>query len=159
MRGRFVWGAGLLPDGRRVAAFVWVWVAFPDRVGVTRRLAPGAARQPITFFARAKKVTKETTPRFAAPFGVPCVARLVRRLRNSRYALKQSSPTPPDQPALLGGAQGKKKQKVLCARRAPACFCHQHSLRYADRMALSIPVNPTHLSTSILPLAHIRRRQ
>ncbi|HEY5994250.1 MAG TPA: hypothetical protein VIU46_06560, partial [Gallionellaceae bacterium] len=40
------------------------------------------------------------------PCGVPCVARLVGRLRNSRYALKQSSPTSPDQPALLGGAQG-----------------------------------------------------
>jgi hypothetical protein len=46
------------------------------------------------------------------PFGVPCAARLVRRLRNSRYALRQSSPKSPDQPALLGGAQGKVKAKI-----------------------------------------------
>jgi len=38
----------------------------------------------------------------------PGVARLVRRLWNSRYALKQSSPKFPDQTALLGGAQGKQ---------------------------------------------------
>ena len=58
---------------------------------------------------------KESNQRNAAPVcrrcAVPCVARLVRRLRNSRYALKQSSPKSPDQPALLGGAQGMKKQK------------------------------------------------
>ena len=36
-----------------------------------------------------------------------CVARLVRRLQNSRYALKQSSPRSPDRSPLLGGAQGK----------------------------------------------------
>ncbi|MBI1887425.1 MAG: transposase [Nitrosomonadales bacterium] len=42
-------------------------------------------------------------------FAVPCVARLVRRLRNARYALRQSSPKSPDQPALLGGAQGERE--------------------------------------------------
>ena len=41
--------------------------------------------------------------------GVPCVARHAGRLRNSRYALRQSSPTPPGMAALLGGAQGPRK--------------------------------------------------
>jgi hypothetical protein len=44
------------------------------------------------------------------PLRVPCVARLVRRLRNSRYALRQSSPTSSDRFAPLGGAQGMKSE-------------------------------------------------
>ena len=60
---------------------------------------------------RQKKVTKEKATPVCRPCGVPCVARLVRRLRNSRYALKQSSPKSPDQPPLLGGAQGMKRRK------------------------------------------------
>jgi hypothetical protein len=59
---------------------------------------------------RQNKVAKEKATPVCRPCGVPCVARLVRRLRNSRYALKQSSPTSPDQPALLGGAQGMKSE-------------------------------------------------
>src|SRR4030066_326813 len=56
----------------------------------------------VTFSCFAKeKVTKKKATPVCRPCGVPCVARLVRRLRNSRYALKQSSPKPPDQPALL----------------------------------------------------------
>jgi hypothetical protein len=51
-------------------------------------------------------------PGFPPTSWVPCVARLLRRLRNSRYALRQSSPKSPDQPALLGGAQGKTSQKL-----------------------------------------------
>src|SRR4030067_489707 len=50
-------------------------------------------------------------------FAVPCVAQLVRRLRDSRYALRQSSPPPPDQPALLGGAQGMKIKKLKPKKR------------------------------------------
>src|SRR4030066_1288640 len=74
---------------------------------------PGVARQLVTFFCFAKKkVTKEKATPVCRRCAVPCVARLVRRLRNSRYALRQSSPKPPDQPALLGGAQGKKKQNL-----------------------------------------------
>src|SRR5512141_2823207 len=60
------------------------------------------------FSCLAKKSNQKKSPPVCRPFGVSCVARLVRRLRNSRYALKQSSPTSPDQPALLGGAQGVK---------------------------------------------------
>jgi hypothetical protein len=73
---------------------------------------------------RQKKVTQEKATPVCRRCAVPCVARLVRRLRNSRYALRQSSPKSPDQPALLGGAQGKmiktKKQQgmVSCAHHA-----------------------------------------
>jgi hypothetical protein len=61
---------------------------------------------------RQKKVTKEKATPVCRRFAVPCVARLARRLRNSHdplrvHVLKQSSPESPDQPVLLGGAQGK----------------------------------------------------
>jgi len=59
---------------------------------------------------RQNKVAKEKATPVCRRFAVPCVARLVRRLRNSRYALKQSSPKSPDQPPLLGGAQGMKSK-------------------------------------------------
>ncbi len=78
--------------------------------------SPGVARQLVTFFCFAKKkVTKEKATPVCRRYAVPCVARLVRRLRNSHdplrvHVLKQSSPKSPDQPPLLGGAQGKKTQ-------------------------------------------------
>jgi hypothetical protein len=62
-------------------------------------------------------LAKKGNPKKATPvrrcFAVSCVARLVRRLRTSHdplrgHVLKQSSPTTPDQPALLGGSQGKE---------------------------------------------------
>ena len=62
------------------------------------------------FSCLAKKSNQKKSPPVCRPFGVPCVARLVRRLRNSRCALRQSSPKSPDQPALPGGAQGMKIQ-------------------------------------------------
>ena len=63
------------------------------------------------FSCLAKKSNPKKAPPVCRRFAVPCVARLVRRLRNSRYALRQSSPKSPDQPPLLGGAQGIEKQK------------------------------------------------
>jgi len=60
------------------------------------------------FSCLAKKSNPKKASPVYRPCGVPCVARLVRRLRNSHYVLKRSSPTSPDQPALLGGAQGNK---------------------------------------------------
>jgi hypothetical protein len=85
----------------------------------TKANSPVVDRQLVTFscFAKEKVTKKKATPVYR-PYGVPCVARLVRRLRNSHCVLKQSSPKSPDQPALLGGAQGNKKQKMLCALRA-----------------------------------------
>src|SRR3972149_10885432 len=72
-----------------------------------RRGCPAASH----FSCLAKKSNPKKSPPVCRPCKVPCVARLVRRLRNSRYALRQSSPTSPDQPALLGGAQGRKSKK------------------------------------------------
>jgi hypothetical protein len=70
--------------------------------------------------SEANKVTSEpkVTKRRRSPirhlFEVPCVARQVRRLRNSHdplrvHVLKQSSPTSPDLPPLLGGGKGEEK--------------------------------------------------
>jgi hypothetical protein len=39
---------------------------------------------------RQNKVTKEKATPVCRPFGVPCVARLVRRLRNSHCVLKHN---------------------------------------------------------------------
>jgi hypothetical protein len=58
------------------------------------------------FSCLAKKSNQKKSPPVCRRFAVPCVAQTVRRLRNSRYALKQSSPTSPDRFPLLGGAQG-----------------------------------------------------
>src|SRR5450759_5747747 len=81
-------------------------------MAANKSTSPGVARQLVTFFCFAKKkVTKEKATPVYRPCGVPCVARLLRRLRNSRFALRQSSPTTPDQPPLLGGAQGMKSEK------------------------------------------------
>src|SRR3990167_4595695 len=68
-------------------------------------------------------IEKKATP-VCRRCAVPCVARLVRRLRNSRYALKQSSPKPPDKPTLLGGAQGEKSktQKQRHGELRPPCL-------------------------------------
>jgi hypothetical protein len=68
------------------------------------------------FLRRQEKVTKKKATPVCRRCAVPCVARLVRRLRNSHdplrvHVLKQSSPKSPDQPALLGGAQGEEKRK------------------------------------------------
>jgi hypothetical protein len=66
------------------------------------------------FSCLAKKSNQKKSPPVYRPCGVPCVARLTRRLRNSHdplrvHVLKQPSPKSPDQPPLLGGAQGKEK--------------------------------------------------
>jgi hypothetical protein len=67
------------------------------------------------FSCLAKKSNQKKSPPVYRRFAVPCVARLVRRLRNSHdplrvHVLKQSSPKSPDQSALLGGAQGEKSK-------------------------------------------------
>src|ERR1700693_2799922 len=95
----------------------------------SKSTSPVVDRQLVTFSCFAKeKVTKKKATPVCRCCAVPCVARLVRRLRDSRYALRQSSPNPPDQPPLLGGAQGKGKQKMLCA------LCARLILQPAYRM-------------------------
>ncbi len=73
-------------------------------------IAGGSPAASHFLLLRQKKVTQEKATPVCRRYAVPCVARQVRRLRNSRYALRQSSPTSPDLPALLGGAQGMEKQ-------------------------------------------------
>jgi hypothetical protein len=75
------------------------------------------------------------------PFGVPCVARLVRRLRNSRFALRQSSPTTPDQSPLLGGRTGERKSKPKTT--AWALRAHAATPTLAYLLATSRTAMPT----------------
>jgi len=59
----------------------------------------------VSFFKRIKKGTKEIRP-YPPPFAslrVPRVARQAGLLRNSRFALRQSSQKSPSLAALLGG--------------------------------------------------------
>jgi hypothetical protein len=70
--------------------------------------AGGSPAASYFLLLRQNKVTKEKATPIRHPFGIPCVARLARRLRNSHdplrgHVLKQCSPTSPDQPPLLGG--------------------------------------------------------
>src|SRR5450759_5193453 len=115
---------------------------------------PVVDRQLVTFSCFAKeKVTKEKATPVYRRCAVPCVARLVRRLRNSRYALRQSSPKSPDQSALLGGAQGRKSEKSKtvyrvgtwyppCATGFTAMRCEKHS---SNRVAILVrPYNQQH---------------
>src|SRR5450759_3367058 len=88
-------------------------------MAANKSTSPGVARQLVTFFCFAKKkVTKEKATPVYRRCGVPCVARLLRRLRNSRYALRQSSPKSPDQSARLGGAQGRKNENLKPKKQA-----------------------------------------
>ena len=75
---------------------------------------PGVARRLVTFFCFAKKkVTKEKATPIHHLFEVPCVARQLRRLRNSHCVLRQSSPTTPELSPLLGGGRGEGKAKSV----------------------------------------------
>ena len=60
-----------------------------------------------------KKGTKEKGTPFHRPFGVPCVARQTGRLRNSRFALRQSSPTAP---GFLGKPRRRRRGFGSCGR-------------------------------------------
>jgi hypothetical protein len=52
---------------------------------------PGAARQPLTFFASPKKVSKERRPRRRRPFGVPKKPEAKTGSAETRLRLKQSA--------------------------------------------------------------------
>src|SRR3970282_2662400 len=84
-------------------------------------IAGGSPAASHFLLLRQNKVTKEKATPVYRPCGVPCVARLVRRLRNSRYALRQSSPKSPVQSPLLGGAQGRENenQKIRVGTSCP----------------------------------------
>ncbi len=50
------------------------------------------------------------------PYGVPCAARQAGRLRNSGYALRQSSPKAPIMAVLLGAAAGGGMSRLASFR-------------------------------------------
>ena len=90
----------------------------PAQAGIqSKTTSPVADRQLVTFFCFAKmKVTKEKATPIHHLFEVPCVARLVRlphKLARSatRPRAQTCSSEFPDQPPLLGGGTGDKKQK------------------------------------------------
>ncbi len=112
-------------------------------VGVAQQKPRGAAPHADYFLCTAK----ESNQRNAAPVhrrcAVPCVARLVRRLRNSRYALRQSSPKPPGQSALLGGSQGNeiqnRKPKTSEAGQPASPTSRRNCARSAHKTAVDFP--------------------
>jgi hypothetical protein len=93
------------------SVYVGLSVAIPN-IKTKVKTAGGYPAASYFLLLRQNKVAKEKATPVCRRFAVSCVARLVRRLRNSHYVLKQSSPTPPDQPALLGGAQGIKNENA-----------------------------------------------
>ena len=89
---------------------------------LTMSTEPGVARQLVTFLASPRKVTKRRRPPIRHHFVIPCVARLVRRLRNSHYVLRQSSPTSPDggiHPQWRRWGEVKQKSKNLKSNMMP----------------------------------------
>jgi hypothetical protein len=91
--------------------------------GIKNKTAGGCPAASHFFLRRQEEVTKKKATPVCRRYAVPCVAQLARRLRNSRYALKQSSPTTPDLPPLLGGAQGRKsKPQSNMASDSSPCF-------------------------------------
>jgi len=85
-----------------------------DFANESKPTPPVVDRQLVTFSCFAKeKVTKKKATPVCRPCGVPCAARLVRlphKLARSatRPRAQTYSSEFPDQPALLGGAQGMK---------------------------------------------------
>ncbi|MGH9875886.1 MAG: hypothetical protein ACRD9S_25825, partial [Pyrinomonadaceae bacterium] len=59
------------------------------------------------------KVTKQKDALPRRPCGVPYVPRQAGRLRNSRFALKQCSPTSPGLAAVLGGSEGEMTPEIV----------------------------------------------
>ena len=93
-------------------------IGFPDnqenivRYALFLMAGYAPAGQLLFLACPSKSNQKERHPAYRPQqrtLGVPCVARHAGRLRNSRYALRQSSPTSPGMAALLGGAQGPQK--------------------------------------------------
>ena len=103
---------GLSPGG----AYFWWGYAIGKREDMrlcaTRGcLGAGAAGSWLLSLNGQRKVTKESrpSPPPSATLRVPCAARRTGRLRNSRCALRQCSPTTPGPAVLLGGgARGPK---------------------------------------------------
>ena len=80
---------------------------------------PGVARRLVTFLASPRKVTKRRRSPIRHLFEVPCVARPNRRLWNSHFVLRQSSPTPPPVCSFSRRCTGEsnQQQKPKCSVR------------------------------------------
>ena len=95
----------------------------------SKTTSPVVDRLLVTFLVLPRKVTKRNRPQSATSYEVPCVARLVRlphKLARSatRPRAQTYSSEFPDQPPLLGGAQGKKsKNKAWTLRAHPTGLC------------------------------------
>jgi len=105
------------------------WVERND----THRKPSGVARQLVTFLVLPRKVTKRGRPRCAAPTGFPALLDWSGLRINSHdplrgHVLKHMRRTTPDQPALLGGAQGKEKRKSKPKTTAWALRAHAAKL-------------------------------
>ena len=85
----------------------------------------GVARQLVTFFCFAKKkVTKEKATPVHRPCGDPALLNQTGLLINSHdplrvHVLKHPSSDYPVWPALLGGVQGREKQKPNSKKKPP----------------------------------------
>ena len=95
---------------------------------------PGAARQPLTFFASPKKVSKERRPRTAAPSGFPQKWRRKRETGQTRCAQTGPVSDPFPAPFLrrpLSGVGQRQRQRPLprCASIRP---------RYASGLAMMV---------------------
>ena len=100
--------ATLIHIGLQVDSHQQVWCA--DALGFSAGVRPAA--EILSFASPKESIQRKGDPTFApsATLRVPCASHLKRRLRNSRWpcrpALRQSSPTTPFQPAMLGALDG-----------------------------------------------------
>jgi hypothetical protein len=127
---------------------------------------PGAARQPLTFFASPKKVSKERRPRFAAPSGYPLASHSNREGKQTRCA-QTSFPSLSD---LSTSPTATHKRNSFLARFAlpwVARLRHRdfHSLPFFDRLrrteTVTSSLSPGDAQRASLefPLASSRWRQ
>ena len=82
----------------------------------------------------------DPVPPPSASLRVPCVARQAGRLRNSRYALRQSSPTSPGSAVLLGGGKGEPQKQLQNPVRAKPGQTKRLATRIARDSAFSKPL-------------------
>ena len=95
-------------------------MAFPLNFKTKVKIVGGCPTASNFLLLRQKKVAKEKATPLRRPFGVPCVARLARRLRNSRYALRQSSPKSLTSLRYSVADEGKEKRKSKATTTATA---------------------------------------
>src|SRR5512146_1860804 len=99
----------------------------------------GVARQQATFFCFAKRnQPKKRLPRYATPAGFPALLDWSGLLITSHdplrgHVLKHIRRTTPDQPALLGGAQGKEMRNPKKTNRRVGTLCPLYCVTFPLR--------------------------